>query len=280
MDPRSELGDAIRAWRDRASASASGVPIGSARRVPGLRREELASLAGLSVDYIIRLEQGRSVNPSPQVVAALGRALRLTIDERDTLYRLAGISAPTSGVVSTHIPPGVHRMTDRLADFPVAVFGPSWNIIQWNAPWAALLGDPSEWRDDARNLIWRSFLGAETRVQYAPSDEAAFKHSLVSDLRAALARYLDDPDITELLDTMLQGSEEFAQIWNLFEVWTRQSSRKTVIHPLVGAITLDCDVMTVTGDDLRIVVYTAEPGSVDAANLELVAIAGLQQLVD
>src|ERR1700760_1305598 len=119
---QTSLGATLRTWRDRLSPAEIGRPAGHSRRAAGLRREELADLAGVSVDYIVRLEQGRATSPSAQVVAALARALRLTRAERDHLYRLAGLQPPSDGVISDHIPPGVQRLLTRLGETPVAVF--------------------------------------------------------------------------------------------------------------------------------------------------------------
>src|SRR4051812_14982945 len=138
-----EFGRTVRLWRDRVSPEAAGLPGGGHRRAAGLRREELALLAGISVDYITRLEQGRAANPSEQVVEALGRALRVSAAEREHLFQVAGLVPPGRGMVPTHITPGVHRMLDRLAGTPVAVYDAAWNLLLANPLYAALLGDPS-----------------------------------------------------------------------------------------------------------------------------------------
>ena len=117
-----EFGHAVRRWRDRVSPAAAGLPLGGHRRADGLRREELAQLAGISVDYVTRLEQGRARNPSEQVVEALGRALRVSGSERDHLFHLAGLVPPGHGTVPAYITPSVQRMLDRLTATPVAVF--------------------------------------------------------------------------------------------------------------------------------------------------------------
>ncbi|MEV6936718.1 helix-turn-helix domain-containing protein, partial [Streptomyces sp. NPDC051132] len=136
-----EFGKAVRRWRDRVRPEAAGVPAGGQRRAAGLRREELAMLAGISVDYVTRLEQGRATNPSSQVVEALARALRLTEDERAHLFRLAGLVPPGPETVPTYLTPSVQRLLDRLTGTPVAVFDASWNLLLANAPYAALMGD-------------------------------------------------------------------------------------------------------------------------------------------
>src|ERR1700761_2697125 len=117
-----EFGRTLRHWRDRVTPTAVGLPVGGRRRAAGLRREELAALAGISVDYLTRLEQGRATSPSAQVVEALARALRLSDAERELLFRLAGLAAPGPGVVSARITPSVQRLLDRLAHTPVAVY--------------------------------------------------------------------------------------------------------------------------------------------------------------
>jgi transcriptional regulator with XRE-family HTH domain len=132
MAQRTELGVALRAWRDRIRPEEVGLPGGGRRRSPGLRREELAGLAGVSVDYLVRLEQGRATNPSPQVLAALARALRLASTERDLLFTCAGVAAPSARVVSRHISPGLQRVLDRLADTPVGVYTASWEQVTAN----------------------------------------------------------------------------------------------------------------------------------------------------
>src|SRR3954463_10697131 len=128
----SALGDALQAWRARLSPTAAGIPSGRRRRVPGLRREELAGLAGVSIDYLIRLEQGRASNPTLDTLAELAGALRLNVQEREMLFRIAGSLPPSAGTVPNQVPKGVQQLVDRLADAPVAIFTAAWTIVQWN----------------------------------------------------------------------------------------------------------------------------------------------------
>jgi transcriptional regulator with XRE-family HTH domain len=121
MTDHGELGAALRGWRDRVSPADAGMPAGRGRRAPGLRREELALLAGVSADYITRLEQGRAIAPSPQVLGALGRALRLSREEQDHLFRLAGQAPPRPGHIAGQLTPGVQRLLDQLTGVPVSV---------------------------------------------------------------------------------------------------------------------------------------------------------------
>lgn len=272
------IGSYIQAWRHRLEPADAGLPAGSSRRTRGLRREELASLAGISVDYLVRLEQGRATNPSTQVLAALSRALRLTIDERDHLYIVAGQAPPRRSAMTTHVSPGVQRLVDRLADLPVAVYDPAWTIITWNAAWAALMGDPSPRSGRDRNLIWRAFTGKSTRVCKSDAEVDDFEINAVADLRRAVGTYPDDAQLRQLVDELRQASTRFAALWAQRQVNTTGSNNKTINHPEIGLITLDCDVLTVTGSDLRLVVYTAEPSSPDADRLRLTQVIGLQQL--
>ena len=135
-----DLGTALRTWRDRLSPSAVGLPDNGRRRSSGLRREELAMLAGVSADYVTRLEQGRAGNPSAQVIQALARALQLDNAERDHLFRLAGLPEPTAGQINAHLTPGVQRLLRRLDEFPVSVHDAAWNIVAWNHAWASADG--------------------------------------------------------------------------------------------------------------------------------------------
>ena len=273
----SDLGNALRTWRDRLRPGAVGLPDNQRRRSAGLRREELAMLAGVSADYVTRLEQGRAHNPSAQVIQALARALQLDTAERDHLYRLAGLPEPTAGQISTHLTPGVQRLLHRLDEFPVSVHDAAWTIVAWNHAWAALMGDPSAWSGRERNIVWRAFAGLPTRLVRNDEEARAFKRGTVADLRAVLGRYPHDPALRSLIND-LNRIEEFRVLWATAQVAENHSARKTIDHPEVGPLTLDCDVLTVAGSDLRVIAYTAAPGSVDAERFDLVRVIGLQRL--
>lgn len=273
---RHELATALRAWRDRVTPSAAGLPAGGERRVPGLRREELAALAGVSVDYLVRLEQGRAENPSPQVVESLARALRLRDEERDALYLLAGSAAPSAGIVPRTVTPGIQRMLDRLADTPVCVFTAAWDPLLWNELWTALQGDPSARPVPERNVAWRHFVAGDSRTRHDPESASEFEREMVSDLHRAVLQYPRDDLLATLVRDLVDRSDRFATLWERYELVPRAASRKTVEHPVVGPITLDCDVLHVPAVDLRVILYTAEPGSEDAARLDLLRVAGIQ----
>ena len=275
-----ELGQALRRWRDRVAPQTAGLPMGGQRRAAGLRREELALLAGISVDYVTRLEQGRAANPSGQVVEALARALRLSGDERAHLFRLAGLAPPGPETVPAHITPSVQRLLDRLVDTPVGVSDAAMTLLVANPMYAALMGDPSGRRGFERNGVWRNFMGAPTRVRHTPQETRAFEAGLVSELRATATRYPADRQLRRLIAELRTNSERFAELWDAGVVGRLEASRKTIEHPQVGLLTLDCDLLRVEGNDLHILVYSAEPGTEAAEKLELLAVLGTQALVE
>ncbi|MEU5906615.1 helix-turn-helix transcriptional regulator [Micromonospora sp. NPDC047467] len=274
-----EFGQAVHRWRDRVSPEAVGLPAGGHRRTAGLRREEFALLAGISVDYITRLEQGRASHPSAQVVEALARALRLSATERAHLFRLAGLAPPGPETVPAHITPSVQRLLDRLTGTPVGVYDASWTLLVANPPYAALMGDPSGWRGNERNAVWRHFLGPGTRARHTPQSLRAFETALVADLRTAAGSYPADQQLRQLVAELRANDDRFATLWDSGTVGRHEAARKTIDHPHVGPLTLDCDVLTVASSDLRIMIYTAEPDTEDADRLALLTVLGTQALV-
>jgi transcriptional regulator with XRE-family HTH domain len=278
MAQRTELGVALRAWRDRIRPEEVGLPGGGRRRSPGLRREELAGLAGVSVDYLVRLEQGRATNPSPQVLAALARALRLTSTERDLLFACAGVAAPSARVVSRHISPGLQRVLDRLADTPVAVYTAGWEQVTANPLWQALFGERDKRTGRDANLIWRFFVHDHSMIARSSQEYEQHAATMVSDLHDAAARYCDDRDLAAMISELRVRSDWFARLWDGYTVSRQTSDRKTILSPAVGPVTVDCDILTAPDSDLRLVIYTARPGSEDAGKLDLLRVAGLQAI--
>lgn len=275
-----EFGVALHGWRDRVTPEMVGLPPGSPRRAVGLRREELAALAGISVDYIVRLEQGRATAPSTAILTALSRALRLSPPEREHLFLLTGQPLPSQGRVSAHLPPSVQRLIDQLDATPVSVFDAAWTLITWNRLWAALLGEPPPARGRERNVIWTHFTGGRSRVSQAIEQKEHFEAAMVADLRSATGRYPTDGDLRSLIAELRAASTRFADLWAAHAVGVHQTDTKTIHHPDVGPLTLDCDVLTVPGSDLRIVAYTAAPGSDAATRLRLLAVVGTQNMAE
>jgi transcriptional regulator with XRE-family HTH domain len=271
-----ELAACLRSWRDRIGPAEAGLPSGGSRRAPGLRREEVAHLAGVSVDYLARLEQGRAAHPSRSVLGPLARALRLSDDERAHLFRVAGHAEPDSGRMRRHLTPSVQRVLDRLVDVPVIVVDAAWEIVAANPLANALLGDVSGGTPRERNVAWRHFSGAPGRVAWSEAGRARFEADIVADLHDVLGRFPDDEPLRSLLAELKRISLRFAELWEQRPVAQHGTARKTILHPEVGEITLDCDVLTVGGSDLRLIVYTAPPGSPDAQSLALLGAVGLQ----
>jgi transcriptional regulator with XRE-family HTH domain len=264
----STLGEALQAWRARITPDIVGIPSGARRRVTGLRREEVANLAGISVEYLVRLEQGRAINASLDTLGALARALRLSPLERNMLFDIARSTTARLGTVPSNLPPEVQRMVNRLSDTPVGIFSSIWTIIYWNDLWAALQG---EWTGNNRNLVWQHFVRENPPIPHGDAAHDAFEHELVADLRLATIKYPDDGELTSLVGSLRSESPRFNSMWNRFEAMPHVSFSKTFNHPSLGDITLDCEVLSVIGSDLRMIVFTAEPGSGDAANLDALA---------
>jgi len=278
----SEFGWAVRRWRERVTPEAVGLRTGGRRRAVGLRREELAGLAVISVDYLTRLEQGRATSPSAPVVEALARSLRLPDAERDLLFRLAGLAAPGPGLVSTRITPGVQRLLDRLSGVPLVVYDAAWNLVVANAPYDALMGETSALTGNERNGVWRHVVGHGSRaVQTGEEHDDQVSH-LVADLRLTAMRYPRDGRLRRLVAELRAASPHFVELWEAAPgpAPADQSRHKVIEHPAVGPIALECDTLVVAGEDLRIMVYTAEPDSEDAHRLELAIVLGTQSLVE
>ncbi|MDR6318651.1 helix-turn-helix transcriptional regulator [Actinoplanes couchii] len=266
------FGALVRQWRDRLDPADAGLTRTAKSRAPGLRREDLAALAGLSVEYVLRLEQGRATNPSAQVVTAITRALQLRRPERDQLFRAAGLLPPQDGMVDDHVPPGVARLAARLGDVPIGIFAADWRLLWWNRMWTALHGDPADIPEQERTIAHMLF-GSGPAADYlrplrSTSGPDAFAATIVADLKEASDRYPADPRLAALVNGFRQTSAEFERLWATVGASTLTSDEKTISHPEVGDVTLDCDVLTVPGADLRIVTYTAAAGSPDADKLD------------
>lgn len=269
----------MRRWRDRVSPDAAGIPSGGHRRATGLRREEVAGLAGISVDYLTRLEQGRATSPSVQVIEALARALRLSDPERELLFRLGGQAVPGRDQVPSRVPPSVQRLLDRLPGSPIAVYDALWNLIVTNPAYEALSG-ASAWRGIERNAVWRNVVGPGPIAVLTPDELADQQEGIVADLRLSAAKYPNDPRVHRLVAELRGRSERFTALWDAATLNAHEdrSRHKTIEHPEVGPIALDCDTYIVAGDDLRIMIYSAAPGTEDADRLALAVVLGRQAL--
>jgi transcriptional regulator with XRE-family HTH domain len=275
---REELAAFLRRRRARVRPADAGLEAGGRRRVPGLRRQEVAQLAGMSVDYYTRLEQGRGPRPSRPMLAAIARALRLSDDERGYLFRLAGeVPGPPPGPVR-EVRPGIARLLARLDDIPAMVFDAGYEVLAWNPMAAALIGDFAALPPGRRNIAWRFFTDPAARGRHDPEGAARFARGCVADLRGAAARYPRDPRIGRLVTRLRAVSPEFAGLWERQDVEVPRSIAKRLRHPAVGWLDLDCQSLHDPDTDQWVVLYTAAPGTPSHEALRLLRIVGTQDL--
>ncbi|MFE5190906.1 helix-turn-helix transcriptional regulator [Streptomyces sp. NPDC056628] len=277
-----ELGAFLRTRRDRIRPTDVGLPHGPRRRVPGLRREEVAQLAGLSVDYYTELERGSAksgVQPSAQTLGALARALRLNRDERDHLFHLAERPVPPSAHgASAHVQPALLGLVDRLSNTPVRVITDLHETLVENDLARALLGDSPARRGPAASLVYRWFTDPQTREIYPPEDHAHHSRVFVADLQAAAARRGGDIEVSKMIAVLRRRSEEFAALWDTHDVAVRRMDHKRIVHPMLGVIELDCFNLLSEDGRQRLLWFTAPPGSEGAEQLELLSVIGTQQM--
>ncbi|MFY1626432.1 helix-turn-helix domain-containing protein [Micromonospora sp. WMMD723] len=269
---RHEFGVAVRQLRESTTPATVGLPVGR-RRVQGLRREELGDLAGMSADYVRRLEQGRS-HPSAGVVQAIARALRVGRAEYERLCALAGYAA-ADGRVPNEIGPGAMRLLERFTDTPMFVSDAAMNLVAVNNAFLALghwdlTGDPWEW-----NVAWRTFCDPFLGFRQSAAEATDHEAVLVARLRSAVLRYPADASLAALVDEMRSRSGLFDTLWRTPRPVVAYESSAAFVHPDGGVVTLVGSLLTIPGDDLSALMLTAAPRSVDAARLaEIVDDAG------
>ncbi len=266
---RAELAKILTSARARLAPQDVGLPSGPRRRVSGLRREEVAQLAGVSVEYVVRLEQGRASRPSDQVLESLTSALRLEHDERDLVFRLAGSAPPLADRVEMSVRPSMLRLLRRVTDLPAMVTSAKGDVLAQNPMGRALLGDLQRPPEGRPNLIWQRFLGtAADRVALTRHEDEVTAQQFVAQLRTALSRYPGDPDLRGLIDELVSGSERFWSLWEAGRSSMRRSLTKTVAHPDLGTLELDCDTLLLPDTDQSMIVFSAEDGTCEAEALE------------
>ncbi|PKV96330.1 helix-turn-helix protein [Amycolatopsis echigonensis] len=274
MDLR-ELGGYLKSRRDRISPADVGLSAGPRRRVAGLRRDEVATLARASVDYYVQLEQGRGTQPSEQMLAALARALRLTSDERDHLYHLAGRPLPPASSGNAHVQPALLSLLEQLTATPAQVMTDLSVPLVQNRLAEALLGAAAPGDGVQASFVYQWFTDPAARERYHPDEHEHQSRVFVADLRAAIAKRGRDALADELLTTLLARSEEFAHLWDQREVAVRRADRKRLVHPALGVLELDCMNLLSEDGGQRLLWFTAPPGS---DHLELLAAVGTQDL--
>ncbi len=251
---RSELADLLRTRRDRLTPADVGRPAGSRRRTAGLRREEVAQLAGVSTTYYTFLEQGRDVRPSRQVVTALAGALRLSSAERAHLFQLAGITpAADDQAQAEMVVPVVGAMVDRLDPFPAYLKGRRWDVLAANRAARALFADWPARAPGDRNKVWWMFTDPAARKVYVDWEREA--SDMLARFRAAAARRLDDPDFTDLIERLHQASPEVRSWWPRYEVEPVGGGTKRLHHPALGDVAFQHAVLQVADLPEQMLVY-------------------------
>lgn len=272
-----EFGAFLRSRRERITPADVGLPAGARRRTPGLRRDEVAHLAYISTEYYTRLEQARAPHPSREVLLGLGRALRLSEAELGYLHRLAGVE-----LLGPAGPPLVVRQSilDLINGLPLAaavVLSATYEVLAWNDLACALMEDFSALSRRDRNLLRRAYLSPGVTRLYGVTGPD-FARTGAQHLRAVAARYSDDPETVALIAELRSGSPKFAAIWDSRDVLDRPMLCRTFAHPVVGSISVTCDVLDIADRDQRLFIYAPDPRSPSAEAMQLLAVIGTQRM--
>lgn len=271
---RAQLADFLRTRREALQPEDAGLPRGPRRRTGGLRREEVAALSGMSSDYYSRIEQQRGPHPSEQMLAALARGLRLSLDERDHLFTLGGYAAPQRAQRTDHVDAGIMRVLDRLQDTPAMVVSGLGETLVQTPPAVALFGDETSYDGLDRYVVHRWFTDPTSRRIYPETDHLQHGRQFTADLRAALVRDGAGSRAQEVVDALLASSAEFAEVWAEHEVGRRHSKVKRLVHPEVGELEVYCQVLFDPDQAQGLLVFTAVPGSESHERLQLVSMLG------
>jgi transcriptional regulator with XRE-family HTH domain len=274
---REALADFLRRRREALRPEDVGLPVGLRRRTAGLRREEVAALAAMSTDYYTRLEQRRGPQPSEQMLAALARALRLTSSERDYLFLTAGHNPPAQASAATHVAPALLRVLDRLEDTPALILSSLGETLVQNRMAAALFGDRTGYTGLARSEIYRWFTDPAERSRYPEDDRDRQSRAQVANLRAAYGSMGPRSRAGELVRALQKASQEFAALWERHEVANRFADHKTLIHPELGPIEVDCQVLFTEDQSQALLVLTAPPRTEAFEKLQLLGVLGQER---
>ncbi|MCW3049157.1 MAG: family transcriptional regulator [Solirubrobacterales bacterium] len=232
---RTELADFLKHRRALVTPESAGLEANGRRRTPGLRREEVAQLAGVGVSWYTWLEQGRDIKPSPQVLDALARALRLDAAERAHVFHLARVELPLpAGDYPREAPPELHAVVEGLMPNPAYLIGPRADVLAWNRAAARVIGEPQRAPDGRPNVLWWLFTSDERRDEQSRSTA----RNTLARFRAEHARRIGDPDFAALVDALDRASPEFRDLWPRHEVLTEQLGTKTIEHPELGTLRL------------------------------------------
>jgi transcriptional regulator with XRE-family HTH domain len=277
---RAALAGFLRHRREALRPEDVGLPAGARRRTPGLRREDVAALALMSTDYYTRLEQQRGPQPSEQMLASLARALRLSGDERDYLFQIAGHNAPASVSAAAHVAPALLRVLDRLDDTPALILSNLGETLVQNRMADALFGEKSGYAGLARSEIYRWFTDPAERRIYPEDNRARQSRALVASLRAAYGSMGPRSRAGEIVRALQKASPQFAGLWERHEVARRFEDHKTLIHPELGPIELDCQALFTEDQSQALLVLTAPPRTEGYEKLQLLAVLGQQRFAE
>ncbi|MDX6253873.1 MAG: hypothetical protein QOJ11_207 [Frankiales bacterium] len=272
------MAEFLRKRREALQPGDVGLPRGQRRRTPGLRREEVAALCGMSTDYYSRLERGRGPQPSEQMAAAIARGLRLTLDERDHLFVLTGHNAPVRTLRGDHVNPGMMRILDHLDDTPAQVVTDLGETLVQTRLAVALLGDQTAYTGPSRSIVYRWFTEPAERNLYAPEDHQMHGRIYTARLRAVAAREGRGSRAAALAERLRAESREFAAVWADHEIGLTYTEQKRIVHPVVGTLTLHCQMLLDPDQSQSLLVFTARPGSEDHDKLELLSVIGSQRI--
>lgn len=275
---RAQLADFLRRRREVLQPEDVGLRRGSRRRTSGLRREEVAALCDMSVDYYSRLEQSRGPQPSEQMLTAIARGLRLTLDERDHLFRLGGHTAPVRALRSEHVSPGTMRVLDRLADTPAQVMTELGETLAQTPAARALFGDETRYEGFMRSVGYRWFVDHSARNVYPVEDHPMHSREFTADIRRVYAKYGARSRAGAIVDALLAESREFATLWEAHEVRSTHAREKRVQHPEVGVMELQCQFLIDPEQGQTLLVLTATPGTESHQLLQLLSVIGTQAM--
>lgn len=275
---RTALAEFLRSRREKLQPEDVGLARGERRRTPGLRREEVAALTGMSADYYSRMERGHSPKPSEQMLAALARGLRLSLDDRDYLFHLVGYDTQRRVRRTDHVDVGLMRVLDRLADTPAIVLNSIGETLFQTQPGCALLGNQTTHHGLARSVIYRWFTDDSERNLYPVEEHPQHSRVLVSQLREVLTREGPRSRAVDVVDALQVTSTEFAQVWAEHPVGWRYSEHKRLLHPELGELTVYCQSLLDPEQTQTLLVFTATPGTESHDKLQLLSVIGTQKL--
>jgi hypothetical protein len=265
---RHELAGFLRSRRERIAPEEVGLPPASRRRTPGLRREEVATLAGVGVTWYTWLEQGRDINASPQVLDAVARTLLLDPHERDHLFRLADVADGAGQADCSSLPPTMQLLLDQLEPYPACVRNGRYDILAFNSAYEFLMGPLHDVPFEDRNSLWRVFTRPECRSTWLDWEEGTRR--MVAEYRAAMAEHVAEPAWKCLVSRLTKASPEFAELWERHEVASPENLTKRYLHPDVGLLKLNYTHLWL-GQHLgtRMITYTPADEQTDGRLREL-----------